>query len=367
MNILHIDLERGWRGGQQQVAYLMHHLRDLGCSALLAGRPGEPITRWAEKGGWPAIPAVPWPTAAWRVARRARAESVTIVHAHSSRSHNLGLLLKLLCPGISLVVSRRVDFHRRPGILNRWKYRTRLVGHWVAISERVRAVLVDDGVPPERIAVIHSGIDASRIEGARPPLDERSRLRNDMGVSKGECLIGSVGALVPHKDRETLIRAMALAVQQGLPLKMAIAGEGGQRSALETLIGQLGLEQRVSLLGQRDDVPRLLHLFDLFALSSREEGLGTSVLDAMAAGLPVIVTEAGGLPEMIRNRRNGLVVPPADPAALAEALVSVVQDASFRASAGRNNREDVKRFSARSTAEKTLELYRRVSGETARK
>ena len=188
-----------------------------------------------------------------------------------------------------------------------------------------------------------------------------------MGVSDGECLIGSVGALVPHKDRETLIRAMALAVQRGLPLKMAIAGEGDQRTELETLIGGLGLEQRVSLLGQRDDVPRLLHLFDLFALSSREEGLGTSVLDAMAAGLPVIVTEAGGLPEMIRNGRNGLVVPPADPAALAEALVSVVQDGSFRESAGRINREDVKRFSARTTAEKTLELYRRVSGETARK
>src|SRR5574341_999098 len=141
ITVLHIDPERGWRGGQQQVAYLIENLAALGVRSILAARAGEPLARYALERRWPLIELGSPIAAAPRLAARLRREAPALFHAHSSRAQNFGLLARLLCPGAPLVVSRRVDFHRGWGVLNRWKYNTRLVSRWIAISARVREVL----------------------------------------------------------------------------------------------------------------------------------------------------------------------------------------------------------------------------------
>lgn len=362
LTVLHIDIEKGWRGGQQQVAYLISHLERLGVSSVLACLPDEPLRRHAEQAGWETQPVSGLLGGCWPLARLVRARRIAIVHAHSARAHNLGLLVQWLAPGVKLVVSRRVDFHRRSGPLHAWKYRTSRVARWLAISRRVRDVLIEDGVPPDRIALVHSGIDAERIASAAPTAEARAALRAECGAGDSDVLVGSVGALSPHKDHLTLVRGIAEARRLGAAVRLAIAGEGAERAALEREIGALGMADRVRLLGQRTDVPALLHAFDLFALASVEEGLGTSVLDAMAAGLPVIVTGAGGLPEMVRDGRNGRVVPPGDPRQLGETIAGLARDPALRAAWGARNRGDVRAFSARHTAERTLEEYRRLTG-----
>lgn len=355
--VLHIDIEKGWRGGQQQVAYLLAHLWALGVSPLLACAPGEPLERRAAEEGWRALPVRGLLSGSLSLARLVRAEGIAIVHAHASRAQNVALLVRALSPRVRVVVTRRVDFHRGAGPLHAWKYRTARVDRWIAISARVREVLIEDGVPAGRIELIHSGVDPQRIAAAALAPAARAALRASLGAAEGDVLIGGVGALAPHKDHGTLIHAAALARGRGAPIRLAIAGEGEQRAALERLIAALGAGGSVRLLGQRADVPALLHAFDLFALSSREEGLGTSVLDAMAAGLAVVVTEAGGLPEMVKDGRNGRVVPPGDVERLAAALAEMARDAALRAECGARNREDVRHFTARRTAERTLAVY----------
>lgn len=355
--ILHIDLERGWRGGQQQVAYLVAQLQALGLPCTLACRAGEPLHRCAQAEGWPVVPLRSLAHGAWALSGLVRRKGVGIVHAHSARSQNLGLLLKLRHPGLRLVVSRRVDFHRHPGALSGWKYRTALVSRWLAVSDKVRTVLLADGVPAGRIAVVHSGVDVARFQAPAEPA-ALAALRTELGLTAEDFVVGHVGALVPHKDQATLLRAFALAARERPGLRLLIAGEGELRPGLEALAAELGIGERVRMPGFRDDLPRLLHLFDLFVMSSQEEGLGTSVLDAMAAGRAVVVTDAGGLPEMVQPERNGLLVPRRDPEALAAAIGRLADDVALRAACAAHNREDVARFSARATAEKTLAVYR---------
>jgi glycosyltransferase involved in cell wall biosynthesis len=363
LSVLHIDTERGWRGGQQQVAYLISHLAGLGVRCLLACRAGEPLHRLAQREGWTTVAVRGFLSAAAALALTVRRDGVRVVHAHSSRAQNLGLLVQWLAPEVRLVVSRRVDFHRGTDPLSAWKYRTPRVARWLAISRRVSAVLAEDGVPAGRIALVHSGVDVGRIAAAAPSPDLRAGLREECGLSGEGVLVGSVGALVPHKDRLTLVRGLAEARRLGAPVWLAIAGEGEERPALEREIAATGLAGRVRLLGQRQDVPQLLHAFDLFALTSVQEGLGTSVLDAMAAGLPVIVTQAGGLAEMVREGRNGLVVPARDPVRLGQAIAALARDPELRTVLGAHNREDAQAFSAQRTAELTLREYLRVLGE----
>jgi glycosyltransferase involved in cell wall biosynthesis len=359
MTVMHIDPERGWRGGQQQVAYLIENLAALGVNNILAARAGEPLARYARERHWPLIDLGSPVTAAPRFAARLRREGAAILHAHSSRGQNFGLLARLLAPRARLVVSRRVDFHRRRGVLNRWKYATPLVSRWIAISGRVREILIEDGVPPQRIALVYSGVDTGRFHLPRDPAAE-SRTRSRLGVGPGDLVVGNVGALVGHKDQATLLRALALALPAAPRLLLVIAGEGPLRPALEALAAHLGVSARVRMPGHLDALPEVFAAMDLFVMSSSTEGLGTSVIDAMAAGLPVVATAAGGIPELVRDGRNGLLVPPGRPEELARAIAQMAGDESLRRSCGEANRADAERFSARATAQGTLDVYRSI-------
>ena len=359
--VLHMDLERGWRGGQQQVAYLIENLNALGVRNHLACRDGGELHARALREGWAVTPLRGLADGLRRLPAVMRREGLGIAHAHAARAHNLGLLLRLRMGGLKLVVHRRVDFHRRRGLLSAWKYSTRLVDCWIAISQGVRAIMEADGVPAGRIALVHSGVDTTRF-GAAPAPEALQGLRAELEAAgatpEGATLIGNIGALVPHKDQTTLLRAFATLAGDFPNAHLHIAGEGELRPQLEALIATLGLAGRAHLLGHRDDLPTLAHLWHLYVMSSQEEGLGTSVLDAMAAGLPVVVTDAGGLPEMVTPERNGLVTPRRDPAALGAAMARMLTDAALREGCGANNLEDVQAFSAQETARKTLAVYR---------
>jgi glycosyltransferase involved in cell wall biosynthesis len=166
-----------------------------------------------------------------------------------------------------------------------------------------------------------------------------------------------VAALVPHKDHETLVNAAKILERRFPDLHWVVAGQGQLREQLETQIEQLGLGERVHLIGHIDEPERLTADADLFVMSSREEGLGTSVLEAMALGIPIASTSAGGLPELL-GQGAGLLVPPRDPAALAEAVAHILDDAELvRRLVGRAQ-EEVLRFSDRRMAEEVRSVYR---------
>ncbi len=321
LNLLHIDEQTGWRGGEQQVSYLINGLAERGHRVHLAGRPGsEILTRphFSDQ-----VMPVPIPLrneldlgSVRQLARIIAENEIDVIHAHTSHSHMLACLAQRWARRGKVLVSRRVDFSPKRDPLNRLKYA--MPDGYVAISGAIQDVLIRSGIPESKIRLVHSAIDPKRFRVEPLP-------RAAVGVPEEAVLLGNVAALVGHKDQATLVRAMKSVVRRIPNIHLVIAGEGALRHSLENLIADLNLESQVHLLGYRNDIPELLQALDVFVMSSKEEGLGTSVLDAMACRKPIVATAAGGIPEMVIHEETGLLVPVGQPEVLADAIVRLAQ------------------------------------------
>jgi glycosyltransferase involved in cell wall biosynthesis len=252
-----------------------------------------------------------------------------------------------------LVAVRRVDFPLR-GAFSRWKYRA--CDRVIVVSRAIGRVVEAGGVPTRRLRLVYEGVpDQTPQPGGQEALAS-------LGIPPGAPVVGNVAALTDHKDHATLIEAMALLRSRVGDARLLIAGEGELRPALEALVRERGLADRVVFAGFRRDLDRLRPAFSVFCLSSHLEGLGTSLLDAMAFGLPVVATAAGGIPEAVEDGVTGRVVPPRDPAALAEALAEVLADDARRRALGAAGR---RRFLDRFTADRMVEETVRILEEKA--
>lgn len=357
---IHVNTERGWRGGEHQMMYLARGLHARGHAAHVVCRPNSPCAEKAAAAGLPVHPLTVHGDldflAGRRLGRLARELGADIVHAHTSRAHLPAVFGKWFAGGPTrCVVHRRVDFsiHKLPLRLAGWKYRWG-VDRYIAITEAVKGIMLADGIPAERISVVHSCTDLSRFEG----IVRKPGLRAELGVPEQAPLIGTLGALVGHKGHCTLLEAAARVLAAAPETFFVIVGEGPLRADLEAQAKALGISGRVRMPGQRSDVAQCLAELDLFCMSSRGEGLGTAVLEAMAMRRPVVVTDAGGLPEVVRDGVNGRVVPARDGAALAGALLDVLRDpatARRLAEAGRRTVEE--EFTAERMVERTLAVY----------
>jgi glycosyltransferase involved in cell wall biosynthesis len=359
--VLHLDTERTWRGGQQQVAWLLEGLLARRRPTALVCPPGSVLEERARLRGWP-VHAVSMRgeldvAAARRVAGIARAGGFAILHAHSGHALALGILARIFNRRLRLVASRRVDFPIRRHALSRLKYSTRLLDRIVCISEAVRAQLEADGVPRGKLVVIPSGVDTRRFAGVRPP----PHFRRSLGVPNGHLVVGTVAALADHKDYPTLLRAARAVLDATPDVTFVAVGDGPLSKPLAALATELGLGRRFLFQGFREDVGVFMKSFDVFVLASKAEGLGTSVLDAQALGLPLVACRAGGIPEIVADRETGLLVPPGDAPALAAALVELIRDPGLRAALGAAARKAAAAHDVSRTVAAHVELYRSLA------
>lgn len=284
MRILHVDPATEWRGGQRQLELLVAGLAARGHAQRVACVPGAPLDQRVEALGLPRLALRPAQHPLNLPAlRRALADGALPV-AHSSHAHGL-----LVAAGARPVVHRRVDFPPSGAGLGRLKYER--AAAFACVSRAVADLLVAIGITENRIAVIHDGVE--------PPL---AAAPAELGPGP---VVLAVGALVDHKDHATLARAA-----EGLEARVLVAGEGPLRPALEG--------SALELLGQRADVPALLARAQVFVHPSKTEGMGQAVAEAMFAGVPVVATAAGGVPEVLGD--TGLLVPVGDADALRQAL-----------------------------------------------
>ena len=346
--VVHVASGREWRGGQRQVLLLARELARLGVVQRVVTGAGSELAARLRAAG------IPVRETAWRAGLDPRAlfavrselrRAPALLHAHDAHALTLSGLAAWRAR-TPLVVTRRVDFPLRR--LGFWARADRII----AISEAVAAVLRTDGIEPPRVVVVRSGVDLEEARAAMP-----AGVRRRLGLADGALLAVHLGALVPHKDQATLLRAAALVRERCPGLHWAIAGEGPLRGELDRLRDRLSLHDRVHFLGHFEQPLGLLADADLFVMSSREEGLGTSVLDAMARGIPVASTTAGGLPEMLGDGA-GLLVPVGDPIALADVVERIVTQPALRQQLGERGREAVRGFSAARMAEEVLTVYR---------
>lgn len=352
MRVLHIDEQRTWRGGEQQASWLVQGLVRAGHEVIIAGRPGS---AWlADAHGGAAVERVALPLrnefdlhSAWKLAGLLRARNIDILHAHTSHAHSIACLARKISGRGKVIVHRRVSFAPKGDVINRLKYAA--PDRIVAVSQHVAEVLYAAGRPTSQVRVVHSAVDLARV-------DVPAASRDALGVPNGATLLFNAGALVGHKDHACLLEAFKL-VRASVPgAWLLIAGEGELRSEIEARIALLHLTNCVRLLGHRKDVPAITRAADLYVSSSWSEGLGTSVLEALAAEVPVVATQAGGVNEMVLDGETGRLMENRNPEVLASAILETLGDAT--ASRARAQR-------ARAHVEENFTVPRMVAGNIA--
>jgi L-malate glycosyltransferase len=359
---LHIDTAQTWRGGQNQVLLTVLGLKARGHRVALVAHPDGELQRRAA-GAADLTPLSPRAEmdlgAAWQLSRLIRQLAPDLVHAHDPHAvaaAALALALGAPDPRPPLVASRRVDFHIRGNSFSWWKYRQ--VSCFIAASEAIGRMLIEDGLPADRVVRVYEGIEVDRIAGQEP-----ANLREEHWLPPHAVIVGNVAALVPHKGQRYLVEAAALVIQKVPEARFLIAGEGELRPVLQRQIKDLHLDKHVVLTGFHTGIPAFLKGLDLFVMSSVTEGLGTSLLDAMAASRAIVATRAGGIPEVVADGSTGLLVPVRGPEAMAEAIGGLLRDPERRERMGRAGLARVRaQFSADRMVDATLDAYQRTVG-----
>lgn len=347
LRVLHLDAGRSWRGGQRQVLLLTLGLRERGHEPFLIGSPESPLVQRARAAGL-AVAAIPM-LADWdiRAARKIRARmrtwSVDMVHAHDARSHALAMIALIGRRDIPLIVTRRVPF---PPKSVRLKYGER-VTRFIAISNAVRDAMVAGGIDPTRITVVHSGI-AARTERVTP-----RDWRVELGWPVDSVICGVVGAMTPEKGIDSLSAIVAALPEIARrKARLVLIGGGTDHSDFS------GLPTHSA--GFVTDIDPAVAGLDVLWHPSRAEGLGTSVIDAMALGVPPVAFAVGGIPEVIEQGISGLLVPAGDAVAFASSAASLIQHSDLRARLAVGARARAKTFDAAEMTKGTETVYEQV-------
>ena len=361
MSLFHIDTGKEWRGGQRQSLFLVRELRKKGYRVHFVVQPKSPLHEKALEAGVSVLPISMKGEvdliAVYRLSWGMKRRRCQLAHFHDAHAAAIGGAAARKAKVPLRVISRRVDFPLQNNVFSRRKY-LRDVDVIIAISEGVKKVLLESGVPARLVEVIPSGIDLSPFR----EVESRDFLHREFSFAPDNYLVGIVAALEDHKGHTYLIQASKILKSQAPKIKIIVVGSGSLRWELDKQVQKLGVEDIVLFLGFREDVPRILASLDLFVLSSHLEGLGSSILDAMASRLPIVATQTGGIPEVVIHRETGLLVPPRNPSALAEAILKLYRDRDLAERLGKKGFEVVyQKFSAEAMAEKVMDLYQRLA------
>lgn len=361
--VLHVNEQAGWRGGEQQMLYLAGGLRRRSMQTALVLQRGGPAVQKARAAGIAATELAMHGEAdlgaALRIARIARAGGFNILHSHTAHAHMLVLLAaRLWMANCRVVAHRRIEFPvgKRAFGLGRLKYRFG-VDAYIAISNRVKETLMEAGVPEWKVFPVRSATNPRRFADAA--LDPTLRAR--LGIPEDAFVVGNIGALVGHKDHRTLLEACRI-VRDTVPNTwVVIVGDGPLRQNILDKAQSLHMADRLVMTGFRWDVPQLIRTFDIFALSSSEEGMCSTLLEIAASGCPIVATDAGGVREAVLPGETGIIVPIRSPRALAQGMLQFVEDPQrARAMARRGKQRVLEQFNTDVLTERTLAVYRRI-------
>ncbi|MBC7905509.1 MAG: glycosyltransferase family 4 protein [Rhodospirillaceae bacterium] len=361
MRILHTIPGRNWGGMEhrtlEQVRWLVGHGHDVW---LAAPADGDPYKR-AEAMGLPVVPMNfdrPWRLSSLRALRAlVREKRIDIIDAHVTRDAKAALGCLDLC---ALVRSRHVNQPLKPSFMRRLQWR--LSDHIITVAECTRVDLVHMGLADAKRSTSIGGWADERFFDLPDPVATRARLRAEIGLGADDCVLVCVGMLRPDKGQNFLIEALSLLKQRGITLTAVFAGSATAESADY----EAGLKEQakaagvtVHFLGYREDVSELMQTGDLVVIPSLTEAQPRVAVQAFATGRPVVACAVGGVPEIVKDGETGWLVPPAQPAALADAIARVVGDPVETARIAKGARalaEHAMRFDHRMA--QTLDTYR---------
>jgi glycosyltransferase involved in cell wall biosynthesis len=341
MRILFIDTELTWRGGENQMRLLIEGLlkQNIEVSAIFNPNseacrrlsPTIKVFQVSMRNGLDFL-------AAGRIAKICSEHKIDIIHSQTSHAHGIGILVKKLCPNLKFVVHRRVDYPLKPNLLNQFKYKTKAIDHYVAISEAITHILKEYGIPNNKISTVPSAIDSSPYRNIDRKL-ERQKWCQRYSIPPTKIILGNASALTDQKGYEVLLQALYLAKKEGLDnFQCLIAGIGHLKDKLHRLRDELELSENVIFVGWTDEIPSFLSALDVFTFPSIYEGLGTIVLEAIQAGCCVVASNAGGIGEMIQHQKTGLLSEVGDAIGFSRELAKACASHDLRRSLNQNAR-----------------------------
>ena len=363
MRVLHVTESRSWSGGTVQLWNLCVGLVKRGHGAALFCPPNSELLRHVP-GSKVQVTLCPMREdydfpAAWRLAQTIRRFKPDVVHAHHPRAHALALLAGMFTGVPNLVVSRRVSFRlKKWNIFSQWKYRSKRIRTFIAVSEDIRRVLIQGGVSPEKLTVIHSGVDVHRF-APRPPAEE---LRRELRLPTDRPIVGNLTHFSWWKGQTVFLEAAKKVLDAGTNAHFLLAGKETDGAQARDKVQALGIGDHVTLAGFRTDIPEVLSLLNVSVLSSLAgEGFSGVLREAMCMGVPVVATDVGGNSELVKDGKTGRLVPPGDATALATAIRQILADHALSQEMARVAQENVtSHYSLESMVEKTLALYERI-------
>jgi glycosyltransferase involved in cell wall biosynthesis len=358
MKVLYADLEREWRGGQSQALLTVRGLRERGHQVELLAAKDSPLAQRASAAG---IAVHQVSRCGLRISavlklrallKQNRYEIIHLNEAHALTAAWMAQAHKKL----PLVISRRIGHP----LWQNWVSRARFdaLSRFLATSEEIKQTLIDSHIPGEKISIVNEGVEIT------PPItdEERARARAHFGIQDTQFLFGNVAVFVPEKGQHHLIEALPIVRAKYPETRVLLAGDGACRADLESLAKRLGQQDAVLFPGFLRDVAQVYAALDAFAFPSEYEGLGTSLLVALAMGLPVISTHQGSLAEVVDHERTGLAAKPNGPE-FAAAMLRLIEDAALRQRIGEEARHEAeRRFSVARMVENTVRIYEDVLG-----
>ena len=369
MKVLHLIDSEGLYGAENVVLNLTLGLRELGAESVIGcfsyqNKPLPEVGVQAESMGLDCVYFMLRNKVdvgcVKAIGSYCKKNAVRVVHSHGYKPSVVCLIMKLLY-GTPYVITCHLwilETFRLRIYTSLEKISMRFAERVIGVSEEIVTDLNRGGISKRKLRVIENGIDVDRYSEFKLEPKDAGKVREELGLDRDSFIIGSLGRLTGQKDYQTLIRAAAEALTENEALEFIVAGEGELRSALVGTCRELGIERRFHFLGFRSDREKLLKLMSVFVLSSLDEGLPMAMLEAMAAGLPIVTTPVGGIPGVIRSGENGLFIEPGNVEQLKEALLLLAGNSAMREKLGKRASETVKSaYSIEKMAQKYLAIY----------
>ncbi|HDH06095.1 MAG TPA: glycosyltransferase family 1 protein [Nitrospirae bacterium] len=354
LTILHTESSTGWGGQENRTLHESIGLKTLGQRIVILCQPAGVLGEKAEAEGIEVRRCRMRKSydifAIKHILDLIKTENIDIINTHSGKDSLLAGIAGRLSGKKPLIVRTR---HLALPITSRFTYRY-LTHRIVTVSEYVRQYLIGEGLPAKQVTAVPTCVDLTRFD----PLKAKDSLRRDLGVGRDTPIVGTVSILRWKKGHHILIDAIPLILKKVPDAVFVFAGNGPQKKNILNKIKSLGLENKVFMLGLRNDVPAILKSIDLFVLPTFQEALGTSFLEAMAMEKPVVGTDVGGVGEVIKNGLNGFLIEPGNPRAVAEAVTGLLKDREAAKQMGIEGRKMVERnFSIDKMCREMFDLY----------
>jgi glycosyltransferase involved in cell wall biosynthesis len=353
-SVLHTESSTGWGGQESRTLQESIGMRKLGARIVLLCQPGSILGEKAEAEGFDVVRCRMKKSydlfAVKNILRTIRSEKIDIVNTHSGRDTLLAGIAGRLSSRRPAVVRTR---HLALPITSKFTYNV-LAHRVVTVSEYVRNYLISEGIPASKVQTVQTCVDLEKFDPEKTGND----LRQELGLEPGVPVVGTVSILRRKKGHHILLDAIPGILKKVPEAVFVFAGNGPQKENIENRIKKLGLGEKVILLGLRHDIPNILNSIDLFVLPTLQEALGTSFVEAMAMGRPLIGADVGGVGELIKDGVNGYLVMPEDPYGLANAIIRILQNREKAEAMGREGMKMARQhFTSERMCREMYDLY----------